>query len=106
MLIAVDQLLRPSTEWVLICETEGQATTLGPLLRKSATTDTTLICRSNEQTTKSELLTRALAGKVPVDGQPTLYQCENFSCQVPLIGEDCIRQALANASPAIWPADR
>jgi len=31
-----------------------------------------------------------LAGKLPIDGQPVLYLCENFRCGPPLVGEQAI----------------
>ena len=34
------------------------------------------------------------AGRTAVDGQPTLYICENFTCQAPVVGVDAIRAAI------------
>ncbi|MGC4006121.1 MAG: hypothetical protein QM811_24575 [Pirellulales bacterium] len=39
-------------------------------------------------------LTDLFAGKTAVDGRPTLYVCENFACQTPVVGEDAIAKRL------------
>jgi uncharacterized protein len=43
---------------------------------------------------RSPQLEPLFTGRVAVDGQPTLYICENFACQAPVTGADQIRAAL------------
>lgn len=45
-------------------------------------------------TGKSELLAGILAGKQPVAGKPSLYICENFTCQAPIVGIEAITKEL------------
>jgi hypothetical protein len=42
------------------------------------------------------LLDGAFAGKQAIDGEPTLFVCENFSCQAPVVGVDAIAERLEN----------
>lgn len=46
----------------------------------------------------SKLLQPLLTEKVPVKGQTTVYICENFSCQSPLVGTENIEKTLAALS--------
>ena len=39
-------------------------------------------------------LASLFAGRSAVDNQPTLYVCQNFTCQAPLVGAAAIRQAI------------
>ncbi len=94
MLIAVDQLLSQSKELVLLGENQTSLERLKPLLSGQADAKTTVICRSADQAETSQALSEALAGKSSVDGQPTLFVCENFSCQAPIVGEAAIVAAL------------
>lgn len=41
-------------------------------------------------------LAELLRGKVPVDGQPTVYMCENFACREPLVGAAAVESHFAH----------
>jgi uncharacterized protein YyaL (SSP411 family) len=37
-------------------------------------------------------------GRTAIDNQPTLYICQNFACQRPIIAAESIRQAIGRLS--------
>jgi len=44
---------------------------------------------------RADVLEPLFAGRTAVDGQPTLYICQDFTCQSPLVGLPAISQAVA-----------
>jgi uncharacterized protein YyaL (SSP411 family) len=94
MLIAVEQLLGESSELVLVAEKDEQIERLKKLVSKNLPANSALICRTVDQKFRSNALSKALEDKMPVDGNPTLYICQGFSCQAPLVGVDQIQAAL------------
>jgi uncharacterized protein YyaL (SSP411 family) len=48
----------------------------------------------------SKHLAPVFTGRTAVDGQPTLYVCENFACQAPRVGAAAIRAALEELKKA------
>lgn len=94
MLIAVEQFLSESSELVLVAEKSEQIERLKQLARKHAPKHSVLICRAADQEFRSSALDKVLEGKMPVDGNPTLYICQGFRCQSPVVGVDRIQAAL------------
>jgi uncharacterized protein len=43
---------------------------------------------------RSPALAPLFEGRAAIDGQPTLYICENFACQQPVVGREAILQAI------------
>ncbi len=48
----------------------------------------------------SRRLEPLFAGRSAIDNQPTLFVCQNFTCQAPLVGLQAIRQAIASLAGA------
>ena len=46
----------------------------------------------------SPSLEPAFAGKTAIDGQPTLYVCEDHTCQAPVVGGSAIAAAVKELS--------
>ncbi len=39
---------------------------------------------------RSEMINTAISGKTLIDNQPTLYLCEKFACQAPIVGKQAV----------------
>ncbi len=94
MLIAVEQLLTTSSELVLVGLSSEPFDPLGQLVRQQAPANCSLIARSTEQKNGSRWLDAVLEGKQAIEQQPTLYICQGFSCQTPIVGTEAILQAV------------
>ena len=105
LLIALDMWLGPMQELVLIGGTnpaEDQAV-LGEL-RRAYLPNVVIAYRSGESqgahaphspaTPRSPILDPLFAGRTAIAGQPTLYICENFTCQAPVSGVDAMQAAI------------
>ena len=98
MLIAVEQLLSDSRELILVANTDEQVESLRDFIRANLPVDSTFICRTADQKFFSTALRNVLDGKLPIDDQPTLYICQDFHCQAPLVGVEKIQLALRTGS--------
>ena len=60
-----------------------------------------LICRSMEDDFQSEFLDTVTSGKKIIDGQPTLYICQQHACQSPLVGWEAIAAAISQLQNSV-----
>ena len=98
LLITLDHQLGQTRELVLVYEQDiAELNTVlrelhGRFLPNCVLAVRQIPASSNQKT--SNLLDPAFAGKTVIDGQPTLYVCENFACQKPVSGMNAIREKL------------
>jgi uncharacterized protein len=98
MLLALDRLLGPSHELVLV----GSATSADAQATNAAIAHRFLprsviaarLTDANDKQNNSPLLDELFAGRQSASGEPVLYVCENFTCQVPAIGLAAVTAAL------------
>lgn len=98
MLIALENYLTPSEEWVLMAPSQAE---LNPLLEEINQTwrpNVSLIVRSSDCDTKSGWIDEVISGKGVKSNEPTLFVCRQFSCQAPIVGQDAILQQIHNTS--------
>jgi uncharacterized protein YyaL (SSP411 family) len=95
LLIALDMWLGPMQELVLIGgtnEAENQMVLGEP--QRAYLPNVVLAYRPHEaegdHSPRSPVLDPLFAGRTAVDGQPTLYVCESFTCQAPVSGVEAI----------------
>lgn len=98
MLIALDLWFGPLQELVLfggLNQNENEAALLA--LRKNYLPRSVTAYRATKSAKKarSPALEPLFQGRTAVDGQPTLYICENFACQSPLVGTAAIQNGVA-----------
>jgi uncharacterized protein YyaL (SSP411 family) len=92
MLIALDMLLGPTPEIVILGDPTTAATSgLLSAVRHRFLPNKVLALRGGAAEVKSAALDPLFAGKKPLADEPTLYICQNFTCQAPVSG----KQALA-----------
>jgi uncharacterized protein YyaL (SSP411 family) len=91
MLIALDFLLGPTPELVLVGGDERAAEVLSSLHRRYLP-NRVLARRPSVQ--QSAALDEMFAGKASSASVPTLYICENFACQEPAVGKEGALAAL------------
>ena len=108
LLIALDMWLGPFQEMVLIGgddETESQAVLAN--LQRTYLPNRVLAYRGREMPQgadaprspiRSPLLEPLFAGRSAVDGQPTLFICQNFTCRAPIVGQEAIAAAIQQAA--------
>lgn len=94
MLIALDFLLGPTPELVLVGGDEQTAGVLSALYRRYLP-NRVLARRPAAQQTAA--LDELFAGKTSSADEPALYVCENFACQEPAIGKEAVLAALEKA---------
>jgi uncharacterized protein YyaL (SSP411 family) len=98
-LLALDDLLGSAYELVLV---DGQTTEESDEVLRSINArflPGTVIARRPHgigDSSIAPILRETLAGKVPVDGRPTLYVCERGLCQAPVVGRKAIDELLAS----------
>jgi uncharacterized protein YyaL (SSP411 family) len=95
MLLAADLLLGPTPELVLVGPTRGEADAVLSNLRRRYVPNRVLASRPSASSAQSEHLSGILAERSAVDNQPTLYICQNFTCQAPLVGPAAIAAQFA-----------
>jgi uncharacterized protein YyaL (SSP411 family) len=95
MLIALELLLGPTSEIVMLGDRENADTSaVLQELRRRFIPNKVVALRSAAQSSTaavSKSLNPIFAGKSPLDSQPTLFVCENFTCQAPVSGTDAIK---------------
>jgi uncharacterized protein YyaL (SSP411 family) len=97
MLIALDMWLGSGKELVLVGgadETTNQRL-LAAMQRAYLPNCVVAFRPAVDGAQRSPALESLFAGRTAVNGQPTLYVCENFSCQAPIVGAAAIEAALA-----------
>jgi uncharacterized protein YyaL (SSP411 family) len=91
MLLAADLYLGPTYEVVLAADNSTQSQTVrNDLLRRFIPNKVLAWATSQAPKQLNELLN----GKQILEGQPTLYVCEGFTCQAPAVGQEQISQTL------------
>ena len=91
-LLALDLWLGPVRELVVAAPDTASRDEVLRLLRRQFRPHQ--VTAAVPGTGKSELLGGILAGKQPVAGKPSLYICENFTCQAPIVGLEAITKEL------------
>lgn len=92
MLIALDFLLGPTPELVLLGGDEQATADVLSALRRRYLPNRVLARRPSVQ--QSAALDELFAGKTSSASDPTLYVCENFACQEPAVGREAALAAL------------
>jgi uncharacterized protein YyaL (SSP411 family) len=100
MLIALDFYLGPSSELVLIGGKDEQASQASiAALQKSFLPRAVIAYRNPSapaETTRSQRMEPLFTGREKAAAAPTLYICQNFTCQSPINGVEQIKSAIAN----------
>jgi uncharacterized protein YyaL (SSP411 family) len=101
MLIALDLWLGPMKELVIIGGEDNAANkeAVAVMRRWTYLPNAVRAYRPDERYRKtdvalSDALAPLFADRSAIDGQPTLYVCENFACQTPVAGMDAIRATI------------
>jgi uncharacterized protein YyaL (SSP411 family) len=97
MLLAYEMYLGPSPEIVIVADPAAQETTdILADLRKRFLPNKVVALRSPSGPVAADAsaLAAIFAGKAAAEGKPTVFVCENFACQAPLVGK--------NAAIAAW----
>jgi uncharacterized protein YyaL (SSP411 family) len=97
MLIALDFYLGPTPELVAVGPTADQVSGIAQAIRHRYLPNRVLAYRPGNG--HSAALDAIFAGKTAVGDQSTLYICQNFACQEPVVGRDTIFSAIAAMSP-------
>jgi uncharacterized protein YyaL (SSP411 family) len=90
VLLALDFLLGPAHELVLMCPTADVLASV----RKRFLPSKVLASRSDGKSYQSGYLAGLFAGKETQDGQPVLYACRDFVCESPAVGTQAISAKL------------
>ncbi|MAT72033.1 MAG: thioredoxin domain-containing protein [Planctomycetaceae bacterium] len=98
-LLALDLLLGPTYELVLAADpaTDEGAAALAAV-QQQYLPNKVFALAPPQASEAPKALADLLAGKEPVDGQPTLYVCEGFTCREPSVGGESIDAALDKLS--------
>jgi uncharacterized protein YyaL (SSP411 family) len=96
LLLAFDVQLGPTPELALMDEDARGNQAAIAAIQRSFLPRKVLAARAMDATEKrSRLLDPLFSGKTAVDGEPTLYVCENHACQRPVSGVDAIVMRIA-----------
>ncbi len=98
MLLGYDLLVGPTPELVIVGEANGAETqaVIGALRGRYWPTKVVAVGQPDEAS-KSESLAPLFAGKTATadaPNKPTLYLCEGFACQAPIVGKEAILEAI------------
>ncbi|HEX7379693.1 MAG TPA: thioredoxin domain-containing protein, partial [Pirellulales bacterium] len=91
MLIALDFYLGPTRELIVVGDAEPAAEIMRQIYRGYLPNR---VLARRPGAGHSAALDGAFRGKTAIDGQPTLYVCQDFVCQQPVAGREPIRRAL------------
>jgi uncharacterized protein YyaL (SSP411 family) len=96
-LIAADMLIGPMQEIVVVAgDNEQEFADVLAALRQRYEPNRVIAARGKVIANKNSAALNAIfAGRTAINGQTTLYVCENFTCQAPLVGWQAIGAALA-----------
>ncbi|TWT46933.1 thioredoxin domain-containing protein [Botrimarina hoheduenensis] len=94
MLAALDLLLGPSSERVLLGQ--GPATEVVATQLRQRYAPRTVLAGRVGSGYRSPRLEAVFAGKTSVEGQPTLYVCQDHACAAPLVGATAISAAISD----------
>jgi uncharacterized protein YyaL (SSP411 family) len=98
MLLALDRLLGPSHELVLVgSATNADVNAANAAIAHRFLPRSVFAARLADATGSqyhSQLLDELFTGRQSASGEPVLYVCENFTCQEPAIGLAAVTAAL------------
>jgi uncharacterized protein YyaL (SSP411 family) len=102
LLIVLDELLRSSTELVLVASSKNDVEDLLQLIQLQARPGVSVVAgydarslkSANSNNQQAPPLRAAFRGKIAVDGIPTLYVCRSFTCDEPAVGRNSIVAAI------------
>jgi uncharacterized protein YyaL (SSP411 family) len=102
LLIVLDELLRSSTEIVLVAQSKSDVDDLLQLIQRENRPGVSIVAGYDERSLNSANsnnqhvppLRAAFRGKIAVDGNPTLYVCRSFTCDEPAAGRNSIVAAI------------
>ena len=93
LLVVLDMKLGPTPEIVILGDTKDEETAaLLHDLRHRFLPNRILACAASADDIESVNLKGAFVGKEQLDESVTVYVCENFSCQQPVIGQQAARE--------------
>ena len=99
LLLAADFYLGPTSALVLLADPRDPSThTLLTSLRHRFLPHQVTALRPSTSPTGSSPLSPLFAGKDASPNTPTLFVCQNYSCQAPIVGLDAIREWLEGVS--------
>ena len=102
MLIAAENMLDQNYELVLMGPTKESVAAPLAELRSHFLPNVTLICRTDDNSrTRSKLVDEVLSGKKPLNGQVTIYVCQNHSCKKPISGEAEVIAAIKDVAQRV-----
>jgi uncharacterized protein YyaL (SSP411 family)/Fe-S cluster biogenesis protein NfuA len=109
LMIALDMQLGPTPEIVILGDQhEPETAAVLHDLRRRYVPNRVVACRAVVGASGSPNLTKLFMGKAAQDGSPTVFVCENFACQAPVVGKEQAIQAwkkLEQGTPIMSPSD-
>ena len=91
LLIALDINLGPTPEIVILGDKDEPETAAALReLRRRFVPNRVVACRAVAESGGSASLEKLFAGKTTQDGLPTVFVCENFACQAPVVGQQSV----------------
>lgn len=95
MLVALHAHLSVPRECVILLPSGEDREAYLSKLRTSWRPQLSVICRvENDSRARSATIDTVLSGKEVIDNQPTLYLCESFACQAPVVGKQAVLDEL------------
>ncbi len=102
MLIAAENMLDQNYELVLMGPTKESVASSLAELRSHFLPNVTLICRTDDNTAaRSTLVDEVLSGKKLLNGQVTIYVCQNHTCKKPVSGEAEVLAAIKDVAERV-----
>jgi len=97
LLLALDTLLGPTPEIVLLGSDDRDATgqVLADLRRRFLPNKVVAFRPAGAAADVSPSLASVFRGKTPLPPGPTMFVCRNFACEAPIAGEEAVRAAIA-----------
>lgn len=108
LLIALDLWLGPVNELVLVGgKSEPETRAILDEIQRAYFPNCVLAYRPGESALRSDWPSSAsqhleplFSGRKTIDNKPTLYVCQNFTCQQPVVGADAIRETIQRLAAA------
>jgi uncharacterized protein YyaL (SSP411 family) len=100
MLLGYDLLVGPTPELAILGDAShpDTAAVLAALRARYWPNKIVALTPSAEAAASSPSLASMFAGKQASGAEPTLYVCENFTCQAPIAGKDAVIEAFERLS--------
>lgn len=94
MLVAHESLTATDCEMVFATSSREEAKELAAELHSRYAPNVSLAASVSTESDENGLLQKLIDQKDCVEGQPTLYVCQSFACQNPVVGETAIQEKL------------